>query len=171
MAVIRARRLVTVLAAWLAVVALAAGVAPALGAAGAQGQADIAVIVHPDVAIDNLTLAELRRVWLGDREFWPSGERITLFIRAPVAAERDAVVSVLCRMTEAQFRQHWIAKVFRNESPSGPKIVYSADSAREQVARVPGAIALVPASAAGTAGVKVVRIDGRRPGEAGYPLR
>ena len=28
-------------------------------------------------------------------------------------------------MTEAQFRQHWIGKVFRAETPSGPKIVAS----------------------------------------------
>ncbi|HUF48702.1 MAG TPA: hypothetical protein VMM93_12875 [Vicinamibacterales bacterium] len=163
----RAHRLCTLVATWIAAALLVAATAPA---GQAQQPADIAVIVHADVAIDNLTLAELRRVWLGDREFWPSGERITLFIRAPVAAERDAVVSTLCRMTEAQFRQHWIAKVFRNESPSGPKIVYSTESAHDQVARVPGAIAFVPASAVGT-GVKVVRVDGRRPGETGYPIR
>jgi len=87
-----------------------------------------------------------------------------------VARERDLVVSTLCRMTEAQFRQHWIAKVFRNESPTGPKIAYSEDSALDQVSRLPGAITLVAASAV-TDGVKVVRIDGLLPGDPGYPLR
>ena len=167
MAAMRSNQLLSTLIAAVAACALAAGTfdRPVAAQSG-----DVAVVVHPDVAIDNLSLADLRRIWLGDREFWPSGERITLLIRAPVAQERDAVVSRLCRMTEAQFRQHWIAKVFRNESPSGPKIVYSAESALEQVGRVPGAIAFVPAASAGT-GVKVVRVDGRRPGENGYPLR
>ena len=107
------------------------------------GAADIAVVVHPDVPVDNLSLAELRRILLGDREFWTSGARVTLFIRAPIARERDAVVRDVCQMTEAQFRQHWIGKVFRADTPSGPKIVYSSEMALEQVSRTPGAITFV----------------------------
>jgi len=135
-----------------------------------QAQPDIAVVVHPDVAADNLTLAELRRILLGDREFWSTGVRVALFIRAPVARERDVVVREVCQMTEAQFRQHWIAKVFRNESSSGPRIVYTSQMALDQVGRTPGAITLVESSAVGK-GVKVLRIDGRLPGQNGYRLR
>jgi len=94
-----------------------------------QGTADIAVVVRPDVPVDNLSMVDLRRVVLGDREFWPGGVRITLLIRAPIARERDAAVKDISQMTEAQFRQHWIGKVFRAETPSGPKITYSRESA------------------------------------------
>ena len=137
----------------------------------AQAQPDIAVIVHPGVTIDNLTLADLRRILTGDREFWAAGsQRVTIFIRAPIARERDAVVREVCQMTEAQFRQHWIGKVFRAETPSGPKIVYTPDATIEQVSRTPGAIGLVqiPVTAKG---VRVLKIDGRSPGQAGYKLR
>ena len=34
---------------------------------------------------------------LGDREFWTSGVRVTLFIRAPVARERDVAVKTSAR--------------------------------------------------------------------------
>ena len=132
--------------------------------------ADIAVVVHPDVAVDNLPLAELRRMLLGDREFWPSGVRVTLLLRAPIAKERDVAVQQVCGMSEAQFRQHWIAKVFRAETPNSPKIVYSAEMALDQVSRVPGALTFVAASAVGR-GVKVLKIDGKLPGQPGYPLR
>ncbi len=113
--------------------------------AGGQTPSDIAVVVHPSVAVDNLTIAELRRILLGDREFWSAGARVTLFIRAPIARERDAVVRDVCQMTEAQFRQHWIGKVFRADTPSGPKIVYSSEMAIDQVSRTPGAITFVQA--------------------------
>lgn len=138
--------------------------------AGAQAQQDIAVIVNSEVAVDNLSLADLRRILTGDREFWPSGGRVTIFIRAPIARERDAVIRDVCQMTEAQFRQHWIAKVFRAETPTGPKILYSNESTIEQVGRTPGAIAFVqgPVTAKG---VKVVKVDGRSPGQSGYKLR
>ena len=151
----------------LAVVALGVLLrpAPVLG----QGT-DIAVVANSQVTVDNLSLTELRRMLLGDREFWTAGQRITLLIRAPVARERDAAVQTVCKMTEAQFRQHWIGKVFRAETPSGPRIVYSADMALDQVAHTPGAITFVAASAV-PKGAKVLKIDGLAPGQPGYKLR
>ena len=151
---------VFVLCAW-------AGVWPA----PVRGQnTDIAVIAHPEVPVDNVSLTELRRILLGDREFWTAGQRITLLIRAPVARERDAAVQTVCKMTEAQFRQHWIGKVFRAEAPSGPKIVYSVDMAVDQVAHTPGAITFVAVGAV-PKGAKVLKIDGLSPGQPGYKLR
>jgi hypothetical protein len=141
-------------------------------AAPVSGQTapDIAVIVHPDVQVDNLTRAELRRILLGDREFWPSGVRVTLLIRAPIARERDAALKDICDMTEAQFRQHWVGKVFRAETGSGPKIVYSPEMALDQVSRTPGAIAFIEAPVTGK-GVKVLKIDGKAPGQPGYAIK
>ena len=107
---------------------------------------------------------------LGDREFWPAGVRITLLIRAPVAHERDVVLKNLCQMTEAQFRQHWIGKVFRADTALAPKIVYSTEMAVDMVNRFPGAITFIDASLVGK-GLKVVKIEGRAPGEQGYVLR
>jgi hypothetical protein len=143
--------------------------APLGGQTGSPG-GDIAVVVHPDVPVDNLTLAELRRLVLGDRGFWPARVRVTLLIRAPIAHERDVVVKNVCQMTEAQFRQHWIAKVFRAETALAPKIVYSSQTAAELVNQIPGAIAFIEASQVGK-GMKVVRIEGFAPGEKGYLLR
>lgn len=137
---------------------------------GAQPPPDVAVVVHPDVPVDNLTMSELRRLVLGDREFWPASVRVTLLIRAPVAHERDVVLKTVCQMTEAQFRQHWIAKVFRAEAAMAPKIVYTSEMAVDLVNRIPGAITFIDAPQAGRA-LKIVKIDGRLPGEAGYPLR
>jgi len=159
-----ARLRLTAVAAALAILCVLAG-----PAARAQST-DIAVIVHPSVSADNLSLADLRRILTGDREFWPGGDRVTIFIRAPIARERDVVVKDVCQMTEAQFRQHWIGKVFRAETPSTPKIAYSNDATIEQVSRTPGGIGLVqgPVTAKN---VKVIKIDGRAPGQNGYKLR
>jgi hypothetical protein len=139
------------------------------GIVAAQTSKGVAVVVNPDVAVDNLTVSELRRLVLGDREFWPAGIRVTLLIRAPIARERDAVLKDLCQMTEAQFRQHWIAKVFRADTALAPKIVYSNTMAIDLVNRTPGAITFIDASEL-TRGLKVVKVDGRLPGEKGYVL-
>src|SRR6202521_2254858 len=72
---------------------------------------DIAIVVRPDVPADNLSFAELRRLMLGDRQFWSSNLRVTLLVRAPGAREREVVLKNIYQMSEAQFRQYWIAKV------------------------------------------------------------
>lgn len=139
-------------------------------AATAAFAGDIAVVVHPDVQLENLTFAELRRVLLGDREFWPSGQPVTLIVRAPVAADRTVLLKKVYGMTEPQFRQYWIAKVFRAEAAAGPRIVVSNNESVQMVGVLPGAISLVDADDI-PAGLKILKIDGKRPGEKDYALK
>jgi len=131
---------------------------------------DIAVVVNPDTPVNDLSLSEVRKVLLGERQYWNSKLPVTLLIRAPVARERDVVLRVIYQMSEAQFKQYWVAKIFRAEVTSPPKIVYSNDMQYELVTAIPGAIAFVDARAV-RPGVKVLRVDGHLPGDRDYPLR
>lgn len=131
---------------------------------------DVAVVVHPDTPISNLSLAEVRKVFLGDRQYWTTNTPVVLLIRAPIARERNVVLKVIYQMSESQFKQYWIAKIFRAESATAPKVVYSNDVANELVTAIPGAIAFIDAHDV-KPGAKVVRVDGHLPGEPGYPLR
>lgn len=152
-----------------AVLALLAGSMPPAAAQSRAGQG-VAIVVHPGVPVNDLTLDQLRRIFMAEQQFWPDGSRITLLVRAPEAYERDVVLNIIYRMSENEFRKYWVGKMFRAEVPAGPKIVYSSEMAGELVTAVPGAIAFVPAgSVASTA--RVVRIDGGRPGQPGYPLQ
>ena len=130
---------------------------------------DIAVVVHPETPINDLSLAEVRQVFLGERQYWNAKLPVVLLIRAPVARERDVVLRVIYQMSEAQFKQYWVAKIFRAEAASPPKIVYSNDMQYELVTAMPGAIAFVDARNV-RAGAKVLRVDGRLPGDPGYLL-
>ena len=161
----------------LRVRARAAGMATALalllGALAAPPRAaaePMAVIVHPDTPVENMTLAEVRRVFLGERQYWNAETPVVLIVRAPVAPERTVVLDRIYRMSESQFKQYWIAKIFRAESATAPKVVYSNDMANELVTAIPGAIAFVDARDV-RPGTKVIRVDGFLPGESGYPLR
>jgi hypothetical protein len=135
----------------------------------AEGPADLAIVVRSDVPVDNLSFAELRKLMLANRQFWTANLRVTLLIRAPGAPEREAVLKTIYQMSEAQFQQYWIAKVFREEATGGPRIVYSNEMATELVSAIPGAVAFVAASQV-PKGLKILKIDGHLPGEKGYPL-
>jgi ABC-type phosphate transport system substrate-binding protein len=130
----------------------------------------VAIVVHPAAEVSSLTFDELRKIFMAQQQFWRDNSRITLLVRAPVAAERKMVLERIYRMSEDQFRQFWIGKMFRADVASGPKIVYSSEMARELVTAIPGAITFLPLEAV-TPGVKVLRIDGRLPTDAGYVLR
>jgi hypothetical protein len=138
-------------------------------AGNAAAEADVAIVVRPDVPVENLTFAEVRRLLLGDRQFWSSNLKVTLLVRAPGAHEREVVLKTNNQMSEAQFRQYWIAKVFRAEAASGPKVVYSNEMAGEMALAIPGAVAFVDASQV-PKGLKVLKINGLAPGEKAYPL-
>jgi len=131
---------------------------------------DIAVVVRPDTPADNLSFSEIRKLLLGDRQFWNSSLRVTLLIRVPAAHEREVVLKTIYRMSEMQFRQYWISKVFRAEATSGPKIVYSNEMATELVTAIPGSVAFVDAAHV-PGDLKVLKIDGKLPGDKDYPLK
>lgn len=137
--------------------------------AWADGEA-VAIVVHSGTNVTEMTMDKLRRIFLADQQFWPDRSRITLLVKAPGAFERKVVLDHIYRMDENRFRRYWIAKMFRSEVPSGPKIVFSSNMALELVTAIPGSITFINAAEV-TDDVKVLRIDGALPGDENYPLR
>ena len=148
----------------------ALGVNAAPVAAQAAPRQAIAIVVNAKSPITDLSFDELRKIFMGDQQFWPDRSKVTLLVRAPTARERAVVLDKIYKMDEDQFRQYWIGKMFRAEVAGGPKIVYSTDMALTLIAAIKGSITFVPAAAV-TGDVKVVRIDGKLPSDAGYILK
>jgi len=150
------------------VAALGLRITPA-GAQAAPRQA-IAIVVNAKSPINDLSFDELRKIFMGDQQFWADRSKVTLLVRAPSARERAVVLDKIYKMDEDQFRQYWIGKMFRAEVAGGPKIVYSTDMALTLIATIKGSITFVPAAAV-TGDVKVLRIDGKLPADPGYILK
>jgi len=143
---------------------------PVLAADEVIVSSPIAIVVNKDAPVQNLSLAELRSIFLADKQFWPNRTRITLLVRAPHSDERDFVLNRIYEMSEDQFRQYWIAKMFRAEVPRGPKIVFSSNMTLDLVVAIPGSISFIRADAVSD-DVRTVTVDGLRPSDAGYLLK
>ncbi|MBT3888488.1 MAG: hypothetical protein HOA20_03635 [Rhodobacterales bacterium] len=138
---------------------------------GAIARADsIAIVVHPDTKTSELSMSQLQKIFLADKQFWPDNTRITLLVRAPVAAEREVILDRIYHMSEDQFKQYWIAKMFRGEISTGPKLVFDAEMALDLAAMIPGSIAFIDNKNVNDQ-IKVLRIDGLLPTDDSYPLR
>jgi len=140
---------------------------------------EVAVAVNKNVPVDSLTCADLKKILLGERQFWASDLKITLMIPAPIAHERDVMIKDILEMTEPRFRDHWTGKVFRAEAISLPRTIYSPAMALALLAKIPGSLTFINWNALLTLqddatqlakDVKVLRVDGHLPGEKGYPL-
>jgi phosphate transport system substrate-binding protein len=158
----------------LVVAALAIEVAglPVLAQAPApegQGEA-IAIIVHRSNPMDNLSFAELRRIFLVERQTWPHGRKITVVLREPGQAERSQALALITGLTAAEFDKHVLFQTFRGNIGWGPRSIRSAEAMKKFVYNAPGAIGHVRLSEV-DATIKVLRIDGLGPDEVGYRLR
>ena len=141
-----------------------------LFAASGQAKVPIAVIAHQQVPVSGLSLVELRRIFLGEQRFWSRYEMITLLMPPRGSRERKVMLDkIYGQRSEAQVQHYWINKLFEDSAPSSPKITGSPRMSASLVRSIPGAIALVPADSI-PPGVKVLRVDGKLPGDSGYPL-
>lgn len=148
----------------LLLLGLALAIAPRV-----EAQADdIAVVVSSGNPTNNIGLGDLKKIFAGTKRAWPGGQPIKLVTRGPGCLERLALLRLL-GMSESEYKQYWIAQVFRGEADAVPLIVPSIGMQKEAVMTFPGAITLVNSKDL-KPGMKVVKVDGLLPGAAGYPL-
>ena len=164
------RMLMIVIAAVVLLEVSPGGAAQGASTASTSGDDTLAIIVNQSNNIDEISLRELRTVFLGERSHWANGRRITLVMMDPGLAERRAVLRDICRMNETEFSRHFLQGLFTGEVFVSPKTLSSPTGVRKFVFNVPGAIGYVRASDVDTT-VKVIRVNGHRVDDPEYPLR
>jgi ABC-type phosphate transport system substrate-binding protein len=155
------------------IVALLIAAAPRIGAEGPPqpgAAAPLAIIVHQSNPVDNLTFSELRRIFMLDTQTWPHGRKITVVLRDKGQPERADAIRMICGLGESDYDKHILFRTFQGSVNIGPRSIQSAAAMLRFIYSAPGAIGFVAADQA-DATVKVLRIDGLLPGDAGYPLR
>ena len=126
-----------------------------------------AVIAPAGSKLQELSLAELGKLCKGTQKAWPDGKNFTIVMHDPESAEMRSVVQKLFGVAPAEVKPLF-AKL--NESRPVVKIVDSDEDLLRTVDATPGAIGLVDVYAINSS-VKVLRIDGKLPFDAGYVLK
>ena len=154
----------------LAAAALLRAAPEASLAASPPKQEGLAIVVNQSNAVDDLSLAELRAVFLGERSHWPNGRRITLVMMEQGQPEREAILREICRLSEADFRRRILQGLFTGEVLVSPKTLATPVGVRKFVFNVPGAIGYLRPEDV-DASVKVIRVEGRLPSDTEYSVR
>lgn len=138
-------------------------------APSASGQC-VAFVVHKSSPLTNVSLDELRKIFLMEKTVGPDGQKFKVLMREPKQPERDAVLREIFRMSEAEYNRHFLQAVFTGAIQAAPKQIGSSGAVRSFVASTPGAIGYLRGDELDDT-VKLVRVNGKTPGDADYPLK
>ncbi|MFZ3340035.1 MAG: hypothetical protein WA609_06690 [Terriglobales bacterium] len=148
----------------------------ALGTSPAEAAGEpIVVIVNKSNPVDNLSMEELKKLFLSDRSRWDTGKAVAPVILPPGTPERTSFLKKVCGMSDADMNKYFMQAAFTGKSATPPKPLSSAAAVKAFVAESPGAIGFVKGmdfhGDGSDGGVKAVKIDGAAAGDAGYKLR
>jgi ABC-type phosphate transport system substrate-binding protein len=132
----------------------------------------LAVVVNKDNATEGLSMAQLRRLLLGDMRNWPDKKKVSLVAPDPQSSAFKCLLSSVVRMSDVEYHRFIASVQFRGEEPVDLHTANSGATAAKMVSGAPGAIGIVETGSlpAISSSVRVLRINGKQPGEAGYPL-
>jgi hypothetical protein len=129
----------------------------------------LAVIVAPGSKLTNISIADLRRVFQSERLTDPDGNRLIALNHPPKTVDRVGFDQVVLGMDAEAVGRFWIDRKIRGGS-GPPRTVESLATLRRVVEKLPGAIGYIrPAQLSSE--VRAVRVDGKLPEDAGYPVR
>lgn len=133
-------------------------------AEGSSAAKQIAVIVHKENGTQDLSAAELTKIFKCDTRKWAAGGAITVVVRDPGSPEMELLLSNIYKISPDELR------IFIAAHHSSVVIVDSNEAMLKAVETIPGAIGLIDVFRI-TQEVKVLKIDGKLPVEYGYFLR
>ncbi len=130
----------------------------------------VAIIVNLENTTEGVSSSELVKIFKQEKQHWPGGKQIYLVMREAGSPERAIVVKKVYRMrNDFELKKLWIMKQFRGTLFSFPKVLKSNEAVTTFVHHAPSAIGYIDAASVDDR-VRVLPIDGKLPGEAGYLL-
>ena len=158
---------------WLKLPILLAAWIATMTPAGAAKDPILTVIVNKANPFDSISNMDLRALLLGKMAQWPNKQPVILVERESNSPTFRKTLQVVLHMTEGDYERWILQEEFRGEKTPLIKTLNSDEGAGKFVFYVPGAIAItdgVP-SLALSSEIKVLRVDGKLPGDPGYPLK
>ena len=130
----------------------------------------VAIIVNKKSGFDNLPLAQLTKIFRGERSKDAQGNKIVIVMREKDSPERAAVLKNVYGMTEQEYQKYFLQATFTGAVQSAPRQISGAAAIRAFVANNPGAIAYVRGTDVDDT-VAIVKVDGKAPGDDGYGVK
>jgi len=151
---------------WVRIAALLCA-ASTLSGVSAAAIKNMAVVISAGSKLSDVPLADLVKLCKGTQKTWADGKPFLLLIKNPEAPEMHVVVQKLFGDAGSDIKGA-IAKA--NETRVIIKIVGSDEDLLRTVESTPGAVGIIDVYSINSS-VKVLRVDGKLPFDAGYTFK
>jgi hypothetical protein len=157
----------------MATCAAVAALSAAVPSDGSAPNMPLVVVVHKSSAFDDIPSGLLRKILSGELLEWPDSRKVVLVQQPPESSVYQRTLILALHTDLPAYKRHLIQVEFQGKEMPLIKMLSSDELVVKFVGNVPGAVAVVEGAsvAAGAPRVKVMRIDGKMPGERGYPLQ
>ena len=140
--------------------------------AGVARDPILTVIVNRSNPVDSISNTDLRALLLGKMAQWANKQPVILVERESTSPTFRKTLQVVLHMTEGDYGRWILQQEFRGEKTPLIKTLTSDEGAGKFVFYVPGAVAITDGvPSLGSSEIKVLRVDGKLPGDPGYPLK
>jgi len=125
---------------------------------------EVVAIVNQDQNLTQISLGEIRNIYLGKTKNWENGKRIVLFLPQSKSVSMDTLAKKILKLKdESEIPKLYLKLIFRQVFATPPMPVLNTDDAAVKVAASPGGIAIVESSKLSrTSPVKIVKVIGLR---------
>lgn len=132
----------------------------------------LVVVVNKNNPTEDISLAQLKRYLLGEARAWPDKKQVVMVAAQPQSPAYKCMLSAVAKMSDSDFGRYNAGAEFRGEEPVQIRVAVNGPAAAVMVSSAAGSLAIVEASdlPAIASSVRVLKINGKQPGEAGYPL-
>jgi ABC-type phosphate transport system substrate-binding protein len=101
---------------------------------------EIHVVVNKSNTMGPLSREEVRRIFAGEKSWWPGGKRITVLMLARGQREREIILRELFKMNESDYTKYFLQAAFTGRVVAAPKDLSSAPEMKARLAANPNAI-------------------------------
>ena len=140
------------------------------GSARAQDKAQhLAIVVNRNSSLTDISSSELAKFFRAEKSKAPDGVKVVIVMQDAGRPERDAALRDIFRMSEGEYNKYFLQATFTGAVTSAPKALSNSRAVLKFVGEATGGVGYVKGDETDSS-VKVLKIDGKSPGDAGYPL-
>lgn len=153
-----------------AIIALTLAMTLLTGSVTADDAGDVlAIVTNKSTPLDSVTMPELLKIFREEKN--RAGDvRLVVAMREPGSPERAAALKYIYNLSDSEYSKYFLQATFTGAVQAAPKKVTGAAGMKAFVAGTPGAVGYIKASEVDDS-VKVIKVDGKAPTDAGYPIK
>ncbi len=141
-----------------------------LNAAAGDKAEDLAIVVNKASSLNDVSTADLTKFFKVEKSKAPDGSKLVVVMQDSGRPEREAALKGIFKMNDGELSRYYLQATFTGAITAAPKSVPNGASVVKFVTDTAGGIGYVKGDEA-TDAVKVVKVDGKSPGEDGYALK